>query len=84
MKIIENFNPDGVPLYDIKHGDIFSYNGSYFMRCKDDGKTLNYNDNKNKDKCITVDLSTGNLEWVQQNTIVPPIYARIRINGRAD
>jgi hypothetical protein len=53
------------------------------MRCDDPKVLMNWTDD-NKEDCPIVDMANGKIEWLNRNTIVPPIYARIRINGRAD
>ena len=83
MKVIEDFNEDGVSLLDLNCGDLFTHDGGYYMKCDDARCLMNWTEN-NKEDCPIVDMATGKIEWLNRNTIVPPIYARIRINGRAD
>lgn len=83
MKIIENFDEEGISLLEINNGDLFVYNGSYYMKCDDSNCLMNWTD-ENKEDCPIVDMASGKLCWLNRNTKVPPIYARIRINGRAD
>ena len=82
MNIIENYNDEGLPLSKIEYGDVFQHSGSYFIRCKIDGRqedVLQYSGND-----VIVNLATGIVEHLKNDTLVIPIYARIRINGRAD
>jgi hypothetical protein len=83
MNIIENYDPEGTPLYELNPGDLFTYGGSYYMRCDDPNILMNWTE-EHKDDCPAVDMANGTLAWVDRNKKVPPIYARIRINGRAD
>jgi len=85
MKIIENFDLEGVPLVSISPGEMFVHAGKYYMRCKDSQtqKVLSY-DPQFRESSVAVDLATGELLWISNTTKVPPIYARIRINGRSD
>ncbi len=33
MKIIENYDPDGVAFETLEYGDVFVYQGSYYIKC---------------------------------------------------
>lgn len=83
MNIIKDFDPEGVPVRDLKCGDLFMYDGSYYMRCNDSHFLMIWTE-KNKNDCPAVDMATGVIVWIDLDIKVPPIYARIRINGRAD
>ncbi len=84
MKIIEEYNPDGVDITEIKPGDMFVFNGSYYIRCVDNEKEPLLLENTNRTSSIGANLANGELIWISSGTKVPPIYGRIRINGRAD
>ena len=80
MKIV------GIPLNTINYGDTFVFGGSYYMKCQ---LKLGVNqiipDNYiTENMSVVVDLAEGKLIWIPSDTLVPPIYSRIRINGRAD
>ena len=83
MKIVKDFDQEGVPLHTIKAGELFMYDGSYFMRCDDPHTLMNWT-NEEGARTPAVDMASGEIRWVNINIKVPPIYARIRINGRAD
>ena len=87
MKIVENFNPEGVPFSEIKPGDLFTHDGSYFMKVNsdDDPEEIISWEGVEQDKIgVAIDMATGKLSFVKLDKRVPPIYARIRINGRSD
>lgn len=86
MKIIEQYNPEGVPLGEIPSGELFIYSGSYYMRVHEDS-TLNDTISQGVDLlslAVAIDMATGALSTIPKGQRVPPIYSRIRINGRAD
>lgn len=82
MKIVENYNPEGVLLSELPYGDVFVYGGSYYMKVQDDNCFIIVSPPPNK--VVGVNLATGELALIPDTERVPPIYARIRINGRAD
>lgn len=83
MKILEEFDEDGVILHTIGYGDLFVHDGGYYMRCEDFSNIMNWKE-ENKNDVPIVDMASGRISWLNRDTKVPPIYARIRINGRAD
>ena len=86
LKIIENYDLEGVQAETIPAGDLFVSNGSYCMRIKEDSD-LNNLISQGVDlhsSLIAVDMATGEIILIERTKLVPPIYARIRINGRAD
>ena len=92
MKIVEEYNQEGIPFSEVKPGDLFAYDGSYFMKVESDDdpeeiiswEGINHRGVKQTEFGVAVDMATGKLTFVKLNKLVPPIYARIRINGRAD
>lgn len=80
MKIVENYDVDGVHIEEIPYGDMFVFSGSYHMRVKKDNSII---DLKIIEE-VSIDLATGELSLVPPGEMVPPIFARIRISGRAD
>lgn len=80
MKIIENYDPEGVVIESLEFGDMFVYSGSYFMKCQNSGRLTP----SKQGFCIGVNLADGDLHWIEDTLKVVPIYGRIRINGRSD
>jgi hypothetical protein len=86
LKIIENYDPEGTLLKDIPAGELFVYDGSYYMKIAED-KQLNDTIAEHINLAAlapALDMATGVLVLIKKEERVPPIYSRIRINGRAD
>jgi hypothetical protein len=78
---VEKYNPSGVSILEIPFGDVFVYGGSYYIKVE--GSNVISNEQL-KHNVAAVDLATGTMVLVPDTEIVPPIYCRMRINGRAD
>ena len=86
MKIVENYDLEGVPAETIPAGELFIFGGSYYMRVKEN-KEINDLISQGVDlhsSLVGVDMATGEVALIGRTKLVVPIYARIRINGRAD
>ena len=86
MNITEDFDPKGQPLESIAFGDVFVYDGSYYMRCemkKNIEQRMTIDPELIKTHSWATNLANGEVCLVPF-MIVPPIHARIRISGRAD
>ena len=86
MKLVENYDLEGVPAETIPSGDLFIFSGSYYMRVKEDKKLTDLISQgiDLHSSLVAIDMATGELALIERTKLVPPIYARIRINGRAD
>ena len=85
MNIIENYDEKGIYLSDVEYGDVFQHDGSYYLRCDcTDSREESIQRCLSSGKEIIVNLANGKIVWLMSDTRVIPIYARIRINGRAD
>lgn len=82
MKIVEQYDPAGVLMMDLPVGELFVYRGSYYMKIQDPIGYIVLP--ALEGRVPAINLATGELTVISETERVPPIYARIRINGRAD
>lgn len=72
MKVVDN-RKKAVEFGYIKHGEVFEYNGSFFMRtestyCNDNGDYENY-----------VNIENGALGFLDDDVLVMPVNSKIII-----
>ena len=85
MKIVESYDPDGVVFETLQYGDVFVYEGSYYIKCDDKelGGILS-DDSQFAKYGLGANLANGELAWIAPKTKVPPVHCRLRIGGRLD